>query len=106
MTPKDIYRDIVWLQLPGTRTYPQVMAHRQDPLAADLTMCNRPTGKAEVIESPGGLKRCPRCDWRVYRRREMIRESREREERMARRRPARSTSVHTASAGLPGLGKR
>jgi hypothetical protein len=104
---RDPYRNPVWIVLPGTRTYPEELRHRVDPLAADVTMCNRLTAAGEVLPEQGPLPRqCPRCNWRVYRRREVVRENRERDEREAKRRHAQSDSVRTVSGGLPGLGKR
>lgn len=104
---RDPYRSPVWILLPGTRTYPEQNAHRVDPLAADVTICNRRCPQdAAVVAEPGRFPQCPRCNWRVYRRRQMSHEARERAERMARRPAPHTVSVHTASAGLPGLGKR
>lgn len=103
---RDPYRDPVWVLLPGTVRYPAEYAHRVDPFAADVTVCGRSTTVGQVCADVAGLRQCHRCNQRVGRRRLALRAQARRRDELARRQPARDTSVRTVSGGLPGLGRR
>ena len=109
-----------WVLLPGTRTFPEGLLHRQHPGRPLATFCDRVIGGWPVVmRAPADIRACPRCEkafgaMRHRRKAALVRNLQIQRATGGRfvdtdscdRAAAASRSVRTASGGLPGPGGR